>query len=487
MSALHHDVQRDAFDLTSHFREDFYTCLARRGDTLFELCDAMLCEDGPVTSPVDLTLLAEHRRGHGALYDGLNCGRIDVDRLRKVLASLPQPKAADGRLVLAVDVSPWLRPDAPCSPDRLFCHVYGRSGRSSDQFIPGWPYSVVAALEAGRTSWCQLLDAVRLGPDDDVAEVTAAQVRGVVTELIGQGQWEDGDDDILVVFDAGYDAPRMAYLLDGLPVEVLGRMRADRVMRRPAPSPTEYAVSYPQGGRPPKHGEEFRFARPGTWGDPDAETVQVTDRYGTAQVMAWDRIHPRLTTRSAWIDHDGELPLIEGTVIRLQVDHLPGGGDPLPVWLWSSKTGMTSTDIDLRWQAFLRRFDLEHTFRFVKQTLGWTRPRLRTPEAADRWTWLVIAAHTQLRLTREAAADLRRPWEKRAEPARLTPARVRRGFRNLRPHLHSPARAPKPSTPGPGRPLGSKNQRPATRYDVGKSTRRPESITERNQLKARKP
>nr|WP_202497620.1 NF041680 family putative transposase [Streptomyces sp. SID5469] len=424
---LHHDARHEAFDFTSHFREDLYTCLTRRGDTLFELCDAMLCEDGPVTSPVDLTLLAEHRRGHGALYDALNQGRIDAVRLRKALAMLPQPKAADGRLVLAVDVSAWLRPDAPCSPDRLFCHVSGRSGRSSDQFIPGWPYSFVAALETARTSWCQLLDAVRLGPDDDVAEVTAAQVRRVVTDLIGQGQWEDGDDDILVVFDAGYDAPRMAYLLDSLPVEVLGRMRADRVMRRPAPSPKEYAVSYPQGGRPPKHGKEFRFARPDTWGDPDAETVQVTDRYGAAKAMAWDRIQPRLTTRSAWIDHDSELPIIEGTLIRLQVDHLPGGGDPLPVWLWSSKTGMTSTDVDLRWQAFLRRFDLEHTFRFVKQTLGWTRPRLRTPEAADRWTWLVIAAHTQLR---------------------LTPARVRRGFRNLRPHLHSPARAPKPSTPG---------------------------------------
>jgi hypothetical protein len=33
---------------------------------------------------------------------------------------------------------------------------------------------------------------------------------------------------------------------------------------------------------------------------------------------------------------------------------------------------------------FLRRFDLEHTFRFVKQTLGWTKPRIRTPAAADR-------------------------------------------------------------------------------------------------------
>ena len=43
--------------------------------------------------------------------------------------------------------------------------------------IPGWPYSVVAALEPGRTSWTAVLDAVRLGPDDDETEVTAAQVR----------------------------------------------------------------------------------------------------------------------------------------------------------------------------------------------------------------------------------------------------------------------------------------------------------------------
>lgn len=170
-------------------------------------------------------------------------------------------------------------------------------------------------------------------------------------------------------------------------------------------------------------------------------------------------------------------------MIRLEVDRLPGGHDPLPLWLWSSATGLEGEGVDLRWQAFLRRFDLEHTFRMIKQTLGWTRPKLRTPEAADRWTWLIVAAHTQLRLARPLAVDLRHPWEKPAEPGRLTPARVRRGFRNLRPNLPCPARAPKPNRPGPGRPLGSKNRHPATRYDVGKTTRRPESITERDQLR----
>ena len=130
---------------------------------------------------------------------------------------------------------------------------------------------------------------------------------------------------------------------------------------------------------------------------------------GTAVASSWDRLHPRLTHRTCWLDHHPELPIIEGTLIGLQVDHLPSDRDPKPVWLWSSRTGATAADVDRWWQSFLRRFDLEHTFRLFKQTLGWTRPKLRTPQAADRWTWLVIACHTQLRLARPLADDLRRP------------------------------------------------------------------------------
>ncbi|MEU4210819.1 transposase [Streptomyces sp. NPDC026206] len=97
----------------------------------FEFVDAMLCADGWVKTPVDLTLLPEHRRGHGTLYGGLNRGRVDAGRLGDLLAGLPLPRFPDGRLVLAVDVSPWLRSDAPCSAERLFCHVYGRAKTAS--------------------------------------------------------------------------------------------------------------------------------------------------------------------------------------------------------------------------------------------------------------------------------------------------------------------------------------------------------------------
>lgn len=448
------------------FRAEFYDCLTARADALFELTEAVLCADGPVTTLVELCLAGVHRRGHGALYDGLNAGQVEFARLRRTLAGVPLPRDREGRIMLAVDVSNWLRSDAETSSERLFCHTYGR-GKGHAQMIPGWPYSFVAALETGRTSWTAILDGQRLRPGHDETTVTAGQVRDVVTRLIDAGQWRDGDPAIVIVLDAGYDITRLAFLLADLPVEMVGRLRSDRVLRFPAPA----ARRDGRPGRPPKHGAEFRLADPASWPAAQVATSTETSRYGTATAQAWDRLHPRLTHRSAWAGHDGTLPIIAGTLIRLTVEHLPGDRDPKPVWLWCSTTGASPADVDRVWQVFLRRFDIEHTFRMLKQTLGWTAPRIRDPQAADRWTWIIIAAYAQLRLARRLTDDLRRPWERHSAPRRLTPARVRRGYRNLHRKLPTPARAPKPSRPGPGRPPGSKNRHRAPRYNVGKHTK----------------
>jgi len=111
---------------------------------------------------------------------------------------------------------------------------------------------------------------------------------------------------------------------------------------------------------------------------------------------------------------------------------------------------------------------LERTFRFFKQVLGWDTPKLRDPAAADRWTWLITAAYTQLRLAAGIAADLRLPWQRPQPPGTMTPARVRRGFRAVRGTAGTPAAPPKPARPGPGRPEGSRNRHKAPRHDVGK-------------------
>lgn len=138
-------------------------------------------------------------------------------------------------------------------------------------------------------------------------------------------------------------------------------------------------------------------------------TTTVTRLYGPAIARSWDRLHPRLTHRSAWARESWPLPVIEGSVIRLEVARLPSGAIPKPVWLWYSGVDLPASEVDRLWQAFLRRFDIEHTFRMLKQTLGWTCPKIRDPQAADTWTWLILAAYTQLRLARPPARRLPAP------------------------------------------------------------------------------
>ncbi|TPQ17144.1 hypothetical protein FGD71_038070 [Streptomyces sporangiiformans] len=49
---------------------------------------------------------------------------------------------------------------------------------------------------------------------------------------------------------------------------------------------------------------------------------------------------------------------------------------------------------------------------FIRHAPGLRLRRRRAAgcEAGDNWTWLVITAPTQLRLVRQVAADLGRPW-----------------------------------------------------------------------------
>lgn len=80
MSVLHDAVNVETLTGLSEFRDRFYGCLDARADALFELADAVLCTDGPVTSLVELSLAPVFRRGHGALYDALADGAVDEDR-----------------------------------------------------------------------------------------------------------------------------------------------------------------------------------------------------------------------------------------------------------------------------------------------------------------------------------------------------------------------------------------------------------------------
>jgi hypothetical protein len=301
-----------------------------------------------------------------------------------------------------------------------------------------------------------------------------------VTAIIAAGHWRDGDPDILVVFDAGYDLTRLAWLLRDLPVEVPGRLRSDRVMYFPAPPRLPGT-----NGRPLRHGAAFKLADERSWPAPAAATVTQTTRYGTARAAAWGRLHQQLAARAGREDHHGELPVVEGTLIRLRVDCLPGDRSPEPLWLWSSHARTSAAEVNRAWQAFLRRFDIEHMFRFFKQVLGWTRPRLRDPAAADRWTWIIIACYAQLWLARGLAADIRLPWQRPCPPGRLTPPVSAAGSAASARHCPTwPARR-NPANPAPAaRPDRRTGARPpATTWERPSSGMTPRRKTTGSRLK----
>jgi hypothetical protein len=448
------------------FRAELHACFTRRADALFELGDALLCAQTAPSLPY-LSLEPACRRGWGSVYAALACGRIDVERLRDLLARhLPDVDP----LVFAVEVTTWPRCDAECSPARGYSDHPSRHS-AGQPIIAGWADQWIAQLSFTRDSWTAPVDARRLHPLDDTDQTAAAQIRALLDRLPAGGPVP------LFVFDAGYDSAQLSLDLADAAGAVLVRLRSDRCFYA-APPPRPPGAT----GRPRRHGAKFALADPTTWPAPTATLSCQDEQYGSVTVAAWAGLHPK-QQRHPGHGSGGPRPIVRGTVIRVQVERVPANTRPPKVlWRWwAGPTGCT-LDLDLAWQAYIRRFDLEHTVRFCKQTLGWTTPRPRHPEQADRWTWLVLAASAQLRLARPLAGDRRLPWERPRPQPRLSPLRVRRGFPQLLVRLGSPASAPKPAGCPPGRPKG-RCSGPARRYPAIK---RPTSKRKKKQTKTTK-
>jgi hypothetical protein len=496
------------------FREQLLGCLTARADALLELADAVLCSDRPVRSLVQLSLEPEFRRGHGALYDALAAGRVDDERLFSLLTEVLPPlvdgpegrawiaehdnidrrlldralsgvPAADAarvrdacarwrRVRVAVDATSYPRPDAWCSPGREHVHHGACHCRGSSKTTPGWEYQLAAVTGHLRTAWAAAVDVQRTTPATRTAQ-TVAQVKSVLRRLRAAGH--AGGAVPLFVFDAGYSAAALTDGLAGCPAHILVRLPAGSVFYQDA-------ITWDgKAGRPARRGPEVHCLAPealaaaaggrGSRGrkkplppapGPD-ETLVLPDTplYGTVRAEAWHDVHPKVHGDRGWFAGRDKLPVLRGTLVHVTVERLPDGRDPhRQMWLWHAGPGPLS--LDELWRAYLARFDIEHAIRTLKGILGLTAAKVRTPGQADRWTRVVIAAHAQLLLARPLAADLRRPWEKQPDPARpLAPGRVRRGFRNIRRDLGTPARVPKPARPGPGRPKGTRTG-PATRH-----------------------
>ena len=76
-----------------------------------------------------------------------------------------------------------------------------------------------------------------------------------------------------------------------------------------------------------------------------------------------------------------------------------------------------------------KRFGVDHWYRFAKQRLHWTLPKLSTPKQCERWSDLMPLMSWELWLARDIVADNPLPWQKSIP--KLTPGRVAQAFAGI--------------------------------------------------------
>ena len=446
------------------FRRAVYESFTVWPDVLFEMVDALLCHPGRLESLPYLSVEPVLRRGHGSVYAALDRGRIDAAALAGVLAQAVDPASG---LVFAVDCSQYPRPDAPTSPDRTLNYDAGKDvGGGGGVVTPGWWFQWLAATGTSGSSWSSPVSVARIVPGENHNVVAVAQIEALLEHLradrMPAGQQDPSGGQVpIVCADGDYSPVYLGgrFTSEQQPVQIVVRLRKDAVMLADPPPRVPGTI-----GRPQVHGKRMKLSDPGSWQrDPDEYLAVPADEGRAAvSVSVWHGMHPR-PSESAALREPGYRPGHARPVTRGSVVWVCSA-DPAfpPMWLfWTGPDG--SFDLDRVWRAYLRRYDIEHLFRFLKQYLAWTRPRVRSPEQAERWSQLVAVAYVHLVLARELVADQRLPWERRG--GALSPLRVKRGFRRLHPQLGTPANPRKPSRPGPGRPKG-RTSTPAARHRI---------------------
>lgn len=120
----------------------------------------------------------------------------------------------------------------------------------------------------------------------------------------------------------------------------------------------------------------MKLNAPETWTLP-SQSLEVEDaKLGRVRVTGWSQYHFQQSPK----------PPME--ILRAEVLESNDGKRRLPP-LWLAWLGQTMPPLQLLWLKYLRRFALEHWYRFAKQRLYWTHPQFSSLTATARWSDLM--------------------------------------------------------------------------------------------------
>lgn len=460
-----HKIQ-EAIAQLEQFRQDLYQHFPKRADALMDLVDT-LAGNTTARSPVELSLDTLFRREYCSVYDGIENlfvvsepekaaeeRRAQEKQLVHLIAgTLPQPKQRKFWL-FGNDVTPIPRRFAETLADRKYVHQPNTLQGNKPVTI-GHDASILAVLpeKAHPTDapWVVPLNVRRVSSDEKAGQVGAEQIRLVVT-----------DESLpfhtalcVNVEDSGYSGvPHLGAVADIENLVTVVRLPGNRVVYR---QPEPIVAGDAAVGHPTWYGKPFKLKAPETWGEPDqvAQTSFTTrgGRTFTVELQGWHDLLRR---------GKQDIPMYRYPFTLLRARVLDADGKPIhKKALWLLVIGKRRGELSLVeiWEAYARRYDLEHFFRFGKQRLLLTA--FQTPEETHEQNWwqIVQIAYILLWLSRHLAVSLPNPWERylpQTPNGVASPSATQRGFGRVIRQIGTPAAAPKRRGNSPGRRKGAK-------------------------------
>ena len=443
MSNKHDPNATENFNKLIQFRQAAYEGLGTARDALFELSDAVIAMPA-VQSFAELSCSWCFRRGWPSLYEALQDGRPDRDQLVQLYS---QHIHVDERPMLAGDHTAWPRPTAYTLRDRTVEH--------QPNPVPGGPpitlghgYSTLVWVPEKKGSWALPLLHERISSQETPLDKASEQLRQVQFLLPVRA---------ISLWDAEYGCAPFLLATADIPADKVIRLRSNlRLFGPPG--------LYKGRGRYPVHGAKFKFKDPTTWWEPATDFEMEDPDLGEVRVQIWKELHlqkaPGCTFQVACLE-------------RLESQ----GTRRLPKVIWLAWIGEEPPEATTWWQRYLRRYPVEHWYRFAKQRLHWTLPMLSTPEQGERWSDLMPLITWELWLARSIGVDRPLPWQKKQ--AEMTPGRVCQGMSDIFALIGTPAQPPKRRGNAPGWPQGHPRQR-RPRFEVvkkGKKKPKPAQVT----------
>jgi len=331
-------------------RHESYRCFERSADALFELMDALSSEPQARSLP-ELSLSPAFRRKWGSVYEALEDGQINEERWSAVWTQALLGEH-QGPIWISVDSTSIARPEAETSPDRGMIYLPNLPHASKPVSV-GWQFSTVMLLPTQPSSWGAILSQWRIKSDETAVSVAIAPLESLRPDLPASAA---------LLADRWYATGPFVNACHRLQMPALMRLKRTRKLYRAAP-----VRQVGQRGATRKDGGLFQGSRPETWGQPD-ESFCGSDWCGKPiQVSAWRHLHFRNCRE------------VEVTVFRVLRERASGSKrDPRESWfVWVGKPQLDLSEVAATYRL---RFSHEHSYRFLKQDLLWTKVHVRTPE-----------------------------------------------------------------------------------------------------------